>query len=167
MSRCRDLALYAKAYADALNMDVTVDEPDVASVSIQGPKSVDLLCELYGDEMEDLKFFKFKTVEWQGIKTVVARAGWSPERGYEIYFDGNVDVATGNAMWDEIVEKGQKHGIMFGSPNQYRRLEGGMLSSCDYENTKLDALELGLPPKMIAVMNVPKPLPSCAFRPML
>lgn len=147
----RDMALWAKAYASSKNFDVKVEEPDVSSVSIQGPKSVDLLCELYGEEMRDLKFFKFKTVTWHGITTHVARAGWSPERGYEIYFDGNLPVATANEMWDEIVLKGQKHGLMFGSPNQYRRLEGGMLSSCDYENTKLDALELCLPEKMISV----------------
>ena len=90
-------------------------------------------------------------MDWHGVPTIVARAGWSPERGYEIYFDGNVTVECASAMWDEIVTKGQKYGIMFGSPNQYRRLEGGMLSSCDYENTKLDALELCLPDKMISV----------------
>jgi len=147
----RDLLLWAKAYANASGLDVKVEEPDVASVSIQGPKSVDLLCELYGEEMRDLGFFKFRTVEWHGVPTVVARAGWSPERGYEIYFDGNLKVDTASAMWDEIVLKGQKYDIMFGSPNQYRRLEGGMLSSCDYENTKLNALELCLPEKMISV----------------
>ena len=58
----RDLVLWAKAHAIAGGLDVKVEEPEVASVSIQGPKSVDLLCDLYGNEFEDLGFFKFRSV---------------------------------------------------------------------------------------------------------
>lgn len=96
-----------------------------------------------------MKFFEFKKLMWHGVPIIVARAGWSPERGYEIYVDSKVGNSTGMVMWDELVKGGRKYGLCFGSPHQGRRLEGGMLSTCDYENTKLNALELGLPPAIV------------------
>jgi len=145
----RDLVLWAKAHSYNKDFDVAISDPDVSSIAVQGPKSLPLVCELFGEDMSDIKFFHFKQVTWHGIPTVVARAGWSPERGYEIYMDGHVSTEVADNMWNEVVEKGKQHNIMFSSPNNSRRLEGGMLSTCDYENTELDALELDLPKKFV------------------
>merc|ERR1711924_3890 len=82
---------------------------------------------------------------------LICRAGWSPERGYEIYVRGGLKEHIASRMWTEIVECGKAYGLMFGSPHQARRIEGGMLSSCDYSNTNLNALEMGLPPKFFAL----------------
>ena len=90
-------------------------------------------------------------VEWHGTTTLVLRAGWSPERGYELYPIPEGDAtsplpqSTAEAMWADLVEAGRPLNVSFGGPHQARRLEGGMLSSCDYEASKLNALELGLP----------------------
>jgi hypothetical protein len=55
-----------------------------------------------------------------GIPCVIARSGWSPERGYEIYMDGPLDAVAADLMWEEMVTMGAKHKLMFSSPNHSR-----------------------------------------------
>jgi aminomethyltransferase len=148
----RDLELWAKSFAAVHKWDVSVKELEVPVLAVQGPKSTELLSCIFGTEfMEDIKFYNFKEVEWHGIKTLVLRAGWSPERGYELYPIPEGDATSplpakiAKAMWDDLVEAGRPLNVSFGGPHQGRRLEGGMLSSCDYEVSRLNALELGLP----------------------
>ena len=100
----------------------------------QGPKSTEMLSTVFGaDVMESIKFYNFVEVEWHGLKTLIVRAGWSPERGYELYPIPEGDAtsplrkSTANAMWEDLVEAGRPHGVSFGGPHQARRLEGGML----------------------------------------
>jgi len=147
----RDLELWAKAIAYTKGFDVKVKELDVPVLALQGPESTKMIEELFGEECSRLKFFEFKEVMWHGMPTLICRAGWSPERGYEIYVRGGLKEHIASRMWTEIVECGKAYGLMFGSPHQARRIEGGMLSSCDYSNTSLNALEMGLPTKFFAL----------------
>lgn len=153
----RDLELWGKAHAMAQGFDVDIKELEVPVLAVQGPQSPDMLRKVFGSEVIDgLKFFNYRETTWHGRRTLVLRAGWSPERGYEIYpipdgegREGPLDQAVADAMWDELCEAGAEHGLAFGGPHQARRLESGMISSCDYEATVLNALELGLPKAIV------------------
>ena len=46
-----DVLLWAKGIASVLDLDVQIREPDVAPVQIQGPKSRDLMVDLFGDKV--------------------------------------------------------------------------------------------------------------------
>jgi glycine cleavage system aminomethyltransferase T len=154
-----DVLLWAKGVATAQGYDVEVTEPDVSPLAIQGPKSVAILTELYGKDMiEGLKYFGFENgpstdlpsahPDRPPIPTLLARSGWSPERGYEIYLK---DGARGGELWDMVYKASQKLNIDLkpGAPNQQRRIEAGMLSfgGDTLENT--NALELGLPKRFV------------------
>lgn len=143
-----DALLWCKAHADARNMDVEVLEPDVSPLAIQGPKSLDLARELFGEELVDgIKYFHFREVTLDGeIPILLARSGWSPEHGYELYLR---DQAFGDRLWDIVWGVGQKYGITPGAPNQQRRIEGGMLSFGGDTLPDTNALELGLPKRMV------------------
>lgn len=156
----RDLELWAKAHAFHLGLDVSVRElTNVPVLALQGPKSPAILRKVLGAEAVDgLKFFTHRFAHWRGRRVLVLRAGWSPEVGYEVYIlpeeteqsgESNEDITSELAddMWRDILSAGEKYGIGFGGPNQPRRIEGGMISSCDYSATTppLNALELGLP----------------------
>lgn len=141
-----DILLWAKALARGL--DVRVCEPDVSPLAVQGPKSTELMKDLFGEWIEDLKFFYFQEAKLDGIPTtlIVARSGWSPERGYEIYLQ---DSAYGDQLWERIMAAGRKYSITPGVPNQIRRMEGGMLSFGSDMGFDHNAMELGLPPKWV------------------
>lgn len=152
-----DVVLWAKGVASAQMYDVEVREPDVSPLAIQGPKSVDILCELYGSDLVDsLKYFGFahgaethlpSRIEGkEPIPTLLARSGWSPEHGYEIYLK---DSSRGSELWDMVAEIGAKYNLKPGAPNQQRRVEGGMLSFGGDTLGDTNALELGLPKRFV------------------
>lgn len=146
-----DVVLWAKGIALGQNLDVKVFEPDVSPLAIQGPASKLLMSDLYGKEVVDrLKYFDFahgeETMLLGKIPTLLARSGWSPELGYEIYLE---DGSYGNELYDLVWKYGYQYGIKPGAPNQQRRIEGGMLSFGADTLQDTNALELGLPKKFV------------------
>jgi dimethylsulfoniopropionate demethylase len=136
-----DVLLWAGGIARGLGLDVSVSEPDVSPLAIQGPLAEDVAALIFGEEVRAIKFFRFAKLEFQGHPLVVARTGWSAQGGFEIYVD---DAAVGGALYDAIVTAGEPHDIGPGCPNHIERIEAGLLS---YGNdvTRADtALEAGL-----------------------
>ena len=152
-----DILLWAKGVAVGQNYDVEVTEPDVSPLAVQGPKSKKILSALYGKEVvNSLKYFGFAHGEetmlpslhegGEPIPTLLARSGWSPEHGYEIYLK---DGARGNELWDMVSKAGEKYNLKPGAPNQQRRIEAGMLSFGGDTLEDTNALELGLPKRFV------------------
>jgi len=52
-----DLLHWVKAIAHSFRLDVLVDEPDISPLAIQGPKADDLMANVFGDSIRDIKFF--------------------------------------------------------------------------------------------------------------
>ncbi len=121
-----DMLLWAKALAATKDFDVEITEPDVSPVQVQGPKSSDVIRALFGEELDDLKYFWFREVTLgDDIPVIVSRTGWSSEKGYEIFLR---DGKRGTEMWNMIMEAGKPFNIKPGCPNSIRRIEGGMYS---------------------------------------
>jgi dimethylsulfoniopropionate demethylase len=136
-----DILLWAKGLAYGLGLDLAISEPDVWPVSVQGPKSDDLLEKVFGSEVRDIKFFEFSFCSFQGRDLVVARTGYSKQGGFEIYLD---DFSAGAALWDVLWEAGQDLDISPGCPNLIERVEGGLLSFGNEMTMQNNPLECGL-----------------------
>ena len=120
-----DLLFWIKGLAAGMRLDVAVDEPDVSPLGVQGPKSDDVMAEVFGDRVRDLKFFRFEPMLWNNHEFIVARSGYSKQGGFEIYVDGS---EYGEPLWDALMEAGKPHDIHPGGPNLIERIEGGLLS---------------------------------------
>lgn len=120
-----DVILWAKGLAAGMDMDVTITEPDVSPLQLQGPKSRDILRAAFGDAPAELKYYRFMHYDWNGTPLVISRTGWSSELGYEIFL---MDGSKGDALWDHIMEIGSPMGLYPGHTSSIRRIEGGMLS---------------------------------------
>ena len=120
-----DVILWAKGLAAGMDMDVTITEPDVSPLQLQGPKSRDILRAAFGDAPAELKYYRFMHYDWNGTPLVISRTGWSSELGYEIFL---MDGSKGDALWDHIMEIGSPMGLQPGHTSSIRRIEGGMLS---------------------------------------
>src|SRR5438477_6601743 len=67
-----DALLFARGLKNAYpDLDVTIREADVAPMQIQGPRSRDLMRDLIGEDVLDIKYYFFKRFEVQGIPVVV------------------------------------------------------------------------------------------------
>ena len=136
-----DLILWAQAIAAGYKFDVDVDEPDVSPLQVQGPNSTKLMIKVFGDWINDITFYKFKEIEYQGIPLVIARMGYSKELCYELFLQ---DHSKGDELWEILWQAGQEFNISPGSPNIILRLEGGILSYlADIDRTN-NPYEVGL-----------------------
>ena len=136
-----DVLLWAKGVAVHAGMDVTIGEPDVSPLQLQGPKSLDIMSVLFGEEIDMLRYFWFRETELDGIPLVVSRTGWSSERGYEIYLR---DGSRGDELWERIMAAGKPLGLCAGHTSTIRRIEGGMLSYQADMDINTNPFELGL-----------------------
>lgn len=120
-----DVLLWVKGVAYGRGFNVKVFEPDVSPLAVQGPKADDLMADLLGESVRDIRFFRFIETEIAGTAVVLARSGWSGQGGYEIYLQNSAD---GLALWDAVWQAGEAHNIKAGAPNLIERLETGLKS---------------------------------------
>ncbi|MEM7745182.1 MAG: glycine cleavage T C-terminal barrel domain-containing protein [Pseudomonadota bacterium] len=120
-----DLLLFARAIAAERGLDVSILDPDVAPLAIQGPKAEDVVADLLGPHIRDIGHFRFIETDLDGIPLVVARSGWSKQGGFELYL---MDPAQGRNLWSLVKEAGKPYDIGPGTPNAVERIESGLLS---------------------------------------
>lgn len=120
-----DVLLYARGAALNSGLDVTIVEPDVSPLQIQGPKSKLVVQALFGDRVLDLPYYHFIETELDGIPVIVTRTGWTGEVGYEVYLR---DGSRGDALWERIMDAGRPYGIRPTGPSDIRRVEAGILN---------------------------------------
>ena len=136
-----DILLWAQGVAINSGLDVTIKEPDVSPLQLQGPKSIDIMKVLFGDEIINIKYYWLIETELNGIPLVVSRTGWSSELGYEIYLR---DGSRGNELWELIMEAGKPFNLQPGHTSSIRRIEGGMLSYHADADINTNPFELGM-----------------------
>jgi glycine cleavage system aminomethyltransferase T len=120
-----DAMLYAAGVAAGRRMNVEIREADVAPMQVQGPKSKEVIRQLFGDGVRDLRYYWCTRTEVDGIPVIVSRTGWTGEVGYEIYL---MDTARGDDLWRRVEEAGQPHGIRAIAPSEARRIEAGIFN---------------------------------------
>ncbi|MBM1309058.1 dimethylsulfoniopropionate demethylase [Sulfitobacter mediterraneus] len=120
-----DLLLWVKGVAYGRDLDVTIEEPDVSPLGVQGPLADDLMARVFGKTVRDVRFFRFGRFDFQGRSLVVARSGYSKQGGFEIYLEGS---DLGMPLWTALMEAGQDLNVRAGCPNLIERIEGGLLS---------------------------------------
>lgn len=136
-----DVVLWAGGLALGYGLDVSVGEPDISPLAVQGPRAEDLTAAVFGEAVRDIKFFRFATLEFRGHPMIVARTGWSAQGGFEIYVD---DAAVGAELYDALMVAGEPLNVGPGCPNLIERIEAGLLTY-GTDVTRADtALEAGL-----------------------
>jgi glycine cleavage system aminomethyltransferase T len=120
-----DVLLWARGVALNAGLRVTIREPDVSPVQIQGPKARDVVGTLFGDTVLQLRYYYFVETTLDRIPVVVTRTGWSGEVGYEIYLR---DGSRGDELWERIMDAGKAHNIRPTGPSDIRRIEAGILN---------------------------------------
>jgi len=136
-----DVLLWAQGLAINSGMDVSICEPDVSPLQLQGPLSGKIMEALFGDWVKELRYYWLRETELNGIPLVISRTGWSSELGYELYLR---DGSRGDELWDTIMEVGQPLGLKPGHTSTIRRIEGGMLSYHADADIHTNPFELGM-----------------------
>lgn len=110
----------------AKGKDVTLEwDKSLQLISLQGPKAVEILAPNASGDVSGLKFFHHMDTKLFGRDVLLARVGYSGERGYEIY--AKADDAP--HIFRSLLEAGKDHGIQpcsFASLTPVR-VEAGLL----------------------------------------
>ncbi len=89
---------------NAIGMDVRIEDVsnDVASLSLQGPRSRDLLMSLCDAPLGGLEYYKFVDTTIAGAPVMISRTGYTGDLGFELW------MPTGKAelIWDTLIEAG-------------------------------------------------------------
>jgi len=136
-----DILLWAGAIAAERGLDVRVTEPDASPLGVQGPRADDVVADLFGDWVRELKYFWFRETELDGIPILLARSGWSKQGGFELYLR---DAQRGTELWNRVKEAGASYGIVAGAPSDVERVESGLLSYGSDARYGVNPFEAGL-----------------------
>jgi glycine cleavage system aminomethyltransferase T len=120
-----DVLLWAKGVARGSGLQVELRELDVAPLQVQGPKSRQLVTDMFGSRVERLGYYHFFNAELEGIPVIVTRTGWTGELGYELYL---LDPGRGVDLWNRVMEAGKHYNIAPTGPSDIRRIEAGILN---------------------------------------
>ena len=136
-----DVLFWAQGVALNAGYDVTISEPDVSPLQLQGPQSGKIMQSLFGSEIADLKYYWCRPLQLDGIDLLVSRTGWSSELGYELFLRDSKD---GDRLYETIMQAGQPFDLCPGHTSTIRRIEGGMLSYHADMDINTNPFELGL-----------------------
>jgi aminomethyltransferase len=136
-----DILLWAQAISAERGLDVRVSEPDASPLGVQGPRADDVVADLFGDWVRELKYFWFRETDLDGIPILLARSGWSKQGGFELYLR---DARRGTELYDRVKEAGAPYGIVPGAPSDIERVESGLLSYGADARYNVNPFEAGL-----------------------
>jgi aminomethyltransferase len=134
-NREKDLEHFRSNTQD-LDVEVADESDDWALLALQGPEAADLLQNLTGANLPDLRPFRFVEGEVAGAKTLVSRTGYTGEDGFELYLSPD----DAPRVWRELVEAGATPAGL--GARDTLRLEAGMClygNELDPETTPLEA----------------------------
>ena len=127
--------------------DVTISDPRVRVLQIQGPASLDIMKKASdGAVDESLKYFRSGFFNIGGQRMYISRTGFTNELGYEIYCGAAETDHV--ALWDHLMACGAPYGMEFSSTRALtiRRIEGGILGNLTDMTPDMTPFEAGLSP---------------------
>jgi len=121
-----DVLLWAKGLAYHSGLNVTISEPDVGPLQVQGPRSKEVMTDLFGSSVLDIPYYYMAEYDLDGLDVVVSRTGYTSELGFEIYLRNAS--RDGVRLWDKVIAAGEPYDIRPIGPCHIRRIEGGILA---------------------------------------
>ena len=131
---------------NAGSYDVTITDVthDYGLLTLQGPKSTEVLEATTGQTWSDLPFSRIRASTIAAAEVIVFRQGFTGEIGYEFL----VPVDAGVDLWDALLNAGAPLGLSVGGLHaiDVARIEAGLvIVGADYTPTTMDRLGDPLP----------------------
>jgi len=111
--------------ASGLDVEVVDVTDTTAALALQGPTSRALLAHVCGEALDDLRYFRRRTVEIAGATVDVSRTGYTGDLGFELWMEN----AAAAPVWDALMAAGPAYAMR---PSGIRamdvaRVEAGLL----------------------------------------
>ncbi len=121
-----DLMYWFQGINVVAGYNVTIKEIDIAPLQIQGPKSEALMVDLVGEGIKEVPYYGLMEARIGRVDCIISQTGFTGEKGYEVYaYDSTYNA---EAVWNAILDAGEKHNLMVIAPAHHRRIQAGILS---------------------------------------
>ncbi len=91
---------------DPVEVENVSDE--YALLALQGPRAVEILSELTGEDLSAIRYYGFARGEVAGRPAILSRTGYTGEDGFELY----VAPADAAAIWERLLAAGEDRGLV-------------------------------------------------------
>jgi aminomethyltransferase len=81
---------------------VVAHRPDLVTIAVQGPRSLEVVVPVFR-EAEGLGYMRCTEASYREVLVLVARTGYTGERGFELF----VPDAVARALWRDLLERGR------------------------------------------------------------
>ncbi len=138
---------------NAFGLDVKIEDVSdaIATLSLQGPLSREILKQVVSVDLDGLKYFRLVSGMLRSIPVTITRTGYTGDLGYEVW----VEARHAEPLWDTLMEAGKPYQITPAGmlALDLARIEAGLLLiEVDYisahraivESRKSSPYELGL-----------------------
>src|ERR671920_1853432 len=88
------------------DVEVADESDEWALLALQGPEAPELLQDLTGTVLSDLRPFRFAEGEVAGARSIISRTGYTGEDGFEIYLSPE----DAPRLWRGLIEAGAPPG---------------------------------------------------------
>jgi len=111
-NRAKDMA-WLRQHGTPYGVRITDLSDQVAMMALQGPRAEAVLAELTDADLRGLRWHSFTDAEVAGVRTLVARMGYTGEDGFELYVWGATPEEPEKALsvWEALLEAGSAFGI--------------------------------------------------------
>lgn len=113
----------------AIGLDVSIadETADVAALAVQGPTSFAILSRMGIEGLGNLKPFGLMHVDFEGIRLMVSRTGFTGDLGYELWLDPD----DAERVWDRLFAAGEISGIRAIGTDalEHARIEAGYIAA--------------------------------------
>lgn len=96
-----------KKQSQGYDVEVSNVSDQYSQIAIQGPRSGEILKRVAGDEISNIKRFRFDFLDWNGTEIMVARTGYTGEDGYEVFLPWD----KGPELWEALLKEGESYGV--------------------------------------------------------
>jgi aminomethyltransferase len=122
---------------NAFGFEVEIEDvtESLCALSLQGPRSREILDVATGGAVTYLRFFRHTTAELGGVPVEITRTGYTGDLGYEVW----ADPQHAETVWDAIMEAGQAYRILPAglAAMDVTRIEAGfVLLDVDYNSAR-------------------------------
>jgi aminomethyltransferase len=101
-SNRQKILAWLETHRAGLDVQFQDQTQDTTMVAVQGPKAVELVTGMFGDDVTKLKYYYAIPTRYRDKGCVVSRTGYTGEDGFEVMLPN----AQGAALWDDFIAKG-------------------------------------------------------------
>ena len=87
--------------------EITNESENIGLISVQGPKSIYLINDVFKQDFSSLKKFNFQEIFFYNSKIIISNTGYTGSKGFEIYINKEVI----SLIWNDLLIKGEKYGL--------------------------------------------------------